>query len=215
METLAQELFELQMVSAARTSDDRKAGLGRRLAVLDEAGIADGAITVGDDAPGFTLPDAVGYSVALDALLSTGPAVVSFYRGAWCPYCNLELRALQRALSGISDTGATLVAISPNVPDASMTVVERHALEYPVLSDAGNAVARSYGLVFTVPSDLEAEYRDMGLDVGAMNGSDMWEIPIPATYVIDRDGTVVYSFVDVDYRKRAEPADVVAALKAL
>ena len=187
----------------------------RSLRVLEESGIADQALGVGELAPDFGLPDAAGSDVRLSELLNAGPVVVSFYRGDWCPYCNLELLALQQALEGFLDAGATLVAISPNLPDGSMRVVERHELGYTVLSDVGNHAASEFGLVFQVEDDLEDEYRDMGIDIAESNGGTAWEIPLPATYVIDQDRTIIYAFVDVDYRKRAEPVDVIAAIEAL
>ncbi len=212
MATLAEQLEERKQASAAKTPEATKAVMGRSLAALAESGIADGALTVGDKAPDFTLPNATGGEVTLSELLVDGPAVLSFYRGAWCPYCNLELRALQAALDAFRGAGGALVAISPNTPDSSMSLVDRHQLEFPVLSDLGSAVSRRFGLVFTVPDDLEAVYRQMGHDIGAANGADVWEIPIPATYVIAPDLTITYAFVDTDYRNWAEPADVIVAL---
>ncbi len=212
---LAEELESRRVASDGRTSEARAAVMARSLEVLEESRIAAHALRVGDIAPDFVLPDASGRDVRLSDLLGIGPVAVSFYRGAWCPYCNIELRALQEALDRFLDVGATLVAISPNLPDGSMTVVERHGLEFPVLSDVGNSIASEFGLVFRVQDDLVAEYRDMGIDVGRSNGGTEWEIPLPATYVVDQDQTIVYAFVDADYRKRAEPADVIAAIEAL
>ncbi|MCL1693823.1 MAG: AhpC/TSA family protein [Actinomycetia bacterium] len=189
--------------------------MARSLRVLEESGLAGHALGIGDVCPDFVLPDAVGRDVRLSDMLSAGPVALSFYRGAWCPYCNIELRALQEALDGFHDVGATLVAISPNLPDSSMTVTERHELEYPILSDIGNKIASEFGLVFQVQDDLVAEYRDMGIDIGGSNGGTEWEIPLPATYVIDQDRMIAYAFVDADYRKRAEPSDVIAAIASL
>jgi peroxiredoxin len=213
--TLAEQLDRRRLVSAEHSPDARKAVMARSLRVLEESGIAGRALSVGDVSPDFVLPDAAGRDVRLSDLLSAGPVAVSFYRGAWCPYCNIELRALQEALDGFHDVGATLVAISPNLPDGSMTVTQRHELGYPVLSDIGNKIAGEFGLVFQIQDDLVAEYRDMGIDVGRSNGGTGWEIPLPATYVIDQDRTITYAFVHADYRKRAEPVDVIAAIEAL
>lgn len=215
MTTLADRLEERRTASAAQTTPEAAAVMAGSLNDLVRSGVADRALRVGDPAPDFRLPDATGSVFILSDALRSGPAVISFYRGAWCPYCNLELRALQEALPRFRATGATLIAISPNTPDTSMTAVERHQIEYPVLSDADNNVAREFGLVFTVQDDLEVVYRRVGIDIGAANATASWEIPIPATYVIDRAGTVTYAFVETDYRRRAEPADVLAALEAL
>ncbi len=215
MVTLSEQLKERRATSADRTPDTVKAVMARSLRLLEESGLAGHALGVGDVAPDFVLPDAAGRDVRLSDMLSAGPVALSFYRGAWCPYCNIELRALQEALDGFHDVGATLVAISPNLPDGSMTVTERHELEYPILSDIGNKIASEFGLVFQVQDDLVAEYRDMGIDIGGSNGGTEWEIPLPATYVIDQDRMITYAFVDADYRKRAEPSDVIAAIASL
>lgn len=184
---------------------------------LRVAGLAERALTVGEPAPRFTLPDATGGPVALDELLAAGPVVVCFYRGGWCPYCSLELRAYQALLSDITDQGASLVAISPQTPDASMSTVEKQELAFPVLSDVGNVVARAFRLVHTVPPDVAELYAKGGHDLVTSNAidGDEVELPLPATYVIDRDGTVRFAFASPDYVERAEPADVLAVLRAI
>ncbi len=215
MSTLAEELAARAAATAAKMPEDRAAAFRRSIEELAASGIAGQAVKVGDVAPDFTLPNAVGAQVDLGDLLESGPVVISFYRGAWCPYCNLELQALQAHLDEFRAAGATLVAISPNTPDASLSLVEKHGLSFPVLSDLGNEVARRYRLVFAVPDYLEAEYRAIGHDIGAANGDGAWEIPLPATYVVDTEQIVRYAFVDVDYKKRAEPAEVAAVVRGL
>lgn len=170
---------------------------------------------VGDMAPSFVLPNAVGELVASDALLRKGPLVLNFYRGAWCPYCNLELNALQEALPRIRAQGANLVAISPNLPDKSLTSIEKHALTYEVLTDLQNQTAREYGLVLTLTEDVRPLYLQIGFDIPAHNGEDSWELPMAATYVVTPDGVVVYAFVSADYTQRAEPDEIIAALATL
>ena len=125
------------------------------------------------------------------------------------------MRALQARLAEITSAGAALVAISPQVPDNSFSTSERLALEFPVLSDVGNVVAESFGLVFRVPESLRAVYRSFGIDLPKANGDETFRLPIPATYVIATDGTVAWRFVDADYTKRAEPDDVITAVAAL
>ena len=172
-----------------------------------------GALQVGDRAPGFRLPDARGGEVALDDLLIDGPVVLVFYRGAWCPYCNLQLRAFQAALEDIRADGATLVAISPQTPDKSLTLAEQAELAFPVLSDVGNAVARSYGLVFALDADARELHSGIGIDLTAFNGDDSWELPAPAVFVVDPDGTIHFASVAGDYRWRVGPDEVLTALR--
>ena len=172
-------------------------------------------IDVDDQAPNFVLPDATGNSVELRTLLQHGPVVLTFYRGGWCPYCNIELRALQSALPQIRGHHATLVAVSPQTPDQSLSTAEKNELEFPVLSDSGNKVAREYGIVFTLPEALRPIYENFGIELPAHNGDESFDLPVPATYVIDGEGKVRYAFVNADYRQRAEPSDIVAALAEL
>ena len=178
----------------------------------DEA--VDLALKVGDTAPDFELPDAMGRTVRLSEMLRSGPVVLAFYRGSWCPYCNRELRGLQQALPNVEAAAARMIAVSPQTPDSSMTIVERQGLTFPVLSDAGNRVAREFGLVFRVDDAVRDKYRAAGIDLARSNGDDSWELPVPATYVVAPDGRITYAFVEADYTKRAAPADVVAALTA-
>jgi peroxiredoxin len=180
---------------------------------LQQSGLAQRALGAGQRAPDFVLPDATGKLVDIKALRARGPLVVSFYRGSWCPYCNIELQAWQQELAALQAMGATLIAISPQTPDASLTTAQKHALAYPVLSDVGNHVARQFGLVFTLHESLRPIYAAFGIDLPAHNGESSFELPVPATYVIDRDGTIAGAWVDVDYRNRAEPASVMATLR--
>ena len=177
--------------------------------------IAEHAIGVGDIAPDFTLPNVTGDPVSLQETLRHAPVVLSFYRGGWCPFCNLELHALQSRLPEIKALGATLIGISPETPDKAMTAINEHQLEFEVLSDIGNKTARQYGLLFTVYEEMRPLYLKWGLDVPASNGDDSWELPVPATYVIDRSGVVAAAHVDKDYTKRMEPDEVLATLQAL
>src|SRR3954452_9850176 len=171
------------------------------------------AKAVGDAAPDFELPDARGGSVTLAGLLSDAPVVLVFYRGAWCPYCKLQLRAFQAALADIHAAGATLVAISPQTPDNSLTLAEQAELAFPVLSDVGNAVAHRYGLVFALGAEDRELHSDIGIDVTAFNGDDSWELPAPAVFVVDADGTIRYAWVAGDYRWRIGPDEALAALR--
>jgi peroxiredoxin len=173
-------------------------------------------LAVGDTAPDFTLTDAVGHHVSLSELLATGPVVVTFYRGEWCPYCNLQLHALQQALPEITAAGATLVAISPQAPDQALTLTEKHDLAFPVLSDLDQSVSDAYKVRF----DLTGELEDLQVNVfqndpAEQNADGRRSLPVPATFVVDRDGTVRFASVNADWRVRVEPAEILAALWVL
>jgi peroxiredoxin len=179
---------------------------------LAATGLVSRALGKGQAMPEFELPDATGKIVRSRDLLAKGPLVISFYRGEWCPYCNLELKALQDRLDQITAKGATLVGISPQTPDHSLSVQQKHSLKFPVLSDANCAVARKFGLVFTLDESLRPIYTAFGINLKTNNGVDTWELPIPATYVVAKSGRIVEAFVDADYRNRLEPETVLEAL---
>jgi peroxiredoxin len=177
----------------------------------------DGALKTGQSAPEFTLPDAFGGEVSLKSLLSKGPVVISFYRGEWCPFCNIELRGLQEVLPKIQELGATLIAISPEKPDHGIVASEKNKLTFPVLSDFGNRVARQFGIVFQIGQEVKDFSKNVFKnDIAVRNGEDSYELPVPATFVIDTTGIVRFAHVDVDYMTgRAEPETVVAALESI
>ena len=169
----------------------------------------------GAQAPSFVVLDADGNDFAFDPDALNRPTVLITFRGGWCPFCNLELQALQALLPEIKALGANLIGISPETPDTSMTTVEKQQLQFDVLSDVGNNTARDYGLIFTVYEEMRPLYLKWGLDVPASNGDDSWELPVPATYVIDTNGVARTAHVDKDYTKRMEPEQVLTALRNL
>lgn len=181
---------------------------------LRAAGLEANALKPGDRAPDFTLPDATGATVSLRDRLKAGPVVLKFYRGGWCPYCNLDLRAWQKALPELQAAGAQLVAISPESPDNSLSTHEKNALAFSVLSDVGAAVAGAYRLAFRLSPELKALYQARGRDLGEWNGGD-WTLPVPGTFVVGADGRIALAHVDADYRARLEPADAIAAVRAM
>lgn len=213
--TLTQEINTLRQQIQAKMPEDTKAVMDQAMEDLVNTGLADRSLKVGDKVSNFSLPNAVGKTVELQDLLSRNPVVISFYRGGWCPYCNLELRSLQQSLPEIKELGATLVAISPQTPDNSLSTVEKNDLEFEVLSDVGNQVAQDFGLVFVLPEELRPIYQDFGIDLPAHNGDNTFELPIPATYVIAQDGTIIHAFVEADYTKRLDPKEIIAALKKI
>ncbi|VXA91656.1 peroxiredoxin-like family protein [Maribacter litoralis] len=174
------------------------------------------AIKIGEKAPDFKLPNPLGKDVQLYDLLSKGPVVVTFYRGSWCPYCNLQLRALQAKLKEIESLGATLVAISPEVPDASLTKNEISNMDFTVLSDQDAKVASQYGVAWEVPEFLLDHMRiDRELDLKEINNGNGSVLPIPATFIIGTNGLVQWNYVNVDYRTRSEPDEIIEALKSI
>ncbi len=185
------------------------------LQVLIDSGIAEKAIHSNDRFPGFILPDSNNEARSLSDYLTRGPLVISFYRGAWCPYCNLEINALQSRLSDIVAYGGQLIAISPQVPDKSVDQINHSQLNFDVLSDIGNKLAKQCGLVFTLPESLRPIYDAWEIDIPGHNGDSSFELPIPATYIIDSNGDVRYAHIDMDYTKRLEPDIIIEQLKLL
>jgi peroxiredoxin len=171
------------------------------------------ALKVGDAAPDFTLPDATRRSISLASLRQAGPVVVTFYRGQWCPYCDLQLRAYQAVLPRIRSLGATLVAISPQTPDESLSTAEKRKLEFRVLSDAGNRVARGWGLVWKVGTSLDSLHKAFGVDLAVSNGDTSNELPVPATFVVEPSGRIGFAHYDPNWRVRLEPAALISALE--
>src|SRR5271156_1722210 len=158
------------------------------------AGTVNNALKVGQSVPEFTLPDAFGNEVSLKTLLAEGPVVVSFYRGEWCPYCNIELRGLQEALPKMKELGATLIAISPEKPDHGMVASEKNKLSFPVLSDFGNKVARQFVIVFQLGVELREFSKNVFKnDIAVRNGEQSYELPVPATFVIDKAGVIRFA----------------------
>lgn len=214
--------MDLAVELAAITESMRTAVAPEELQAMAEAdarlrlsGLAGRALAPGDRAPAFTLPDAGGKPVESAVLLAQGPLVVTFYRGGWCPYCNLALRALQGRLPDIHARGAALVAISPQLPDGSLSTQETQQLQYPVLSDVGNVVAHAFGIVFVLEESLRPMYSRYGADLPAANGTETFELPLPATYLVRPDGIIAAAFVETDYTQRASPERVLGWIDAL
>ncbi len=179
------------------------------------AAVAPG-LSIGDRAPDFTLPDQLGRPVSLSERRTEGPAVVVFYRGEWCPYCNVALRAMNAHLGSIRELGASLLAISPQAPDHALSLVEKHDLGFAVLSDVRQEVIAAYRLGFETPIEQQRLVRDaLGLDLTQETADGSWSLPAPATFVIDRDATVVAGQVSANHRTRMEPEAVLAALRAI
>jgi peroxiredoxin len=169
----------------------------------------------GQPAPDFALLALSGETIRLSALRERGPVVMMFYRGGWCPFCNMHLRAFQLARTQLRALGAPVVLLSPALPGHIADLRQQHDLLFPLLRDVGNQVARQYGLVFQMPAELREEYLADGVDLAAINGDDSWEVPMPATFVVDQQGVIQYAFVSADYTQRAELSEVIAVLRNL
>lgn len=180
---------------------------------VGESGVLEKALKEGDTMPSFELPDANGNIVKSSELLAGGPLVIVFYRGAWCPYCNLYLHALEGYLPDFESLGASLVAISGEPPDRSLSVVEKDSLTFTVLSDTALVAARKFGIVYELPKIVEDVMLGFGLDMKEYYGTPKAELPLSATYVVNKEGQITYSFLEADYKVRAEPVDIIAALK--
>jgi peroxiredoxin len=185
----------------------------RATAELIASGQAQRALKAGDIAPTFTLNDPNGNPVSSTELLKQGPLVISFYRGVWCPYCNLELQALEQALPSFKAEGANLLAISPQNAVNSRKSVRTNQLSFPILSDTHNDVAAAFGLRFALPDYLVDLYKQLKNDLPAFNGDGSWTLPMPARYVIGQDGTILYSEVNPDYTHRPDPSDMLPVLR--
>jgi peroxiredoxin len=211
--SLAQQLSDYKAASIKKSAPERTALMEGATADLKASGIEHTALQSGVNAPSVSLLDMTGHKVNLSDLWQKETLVVVFYRGGWCPYCNLELRAWQTHLDSLKQLGAGLVAISPQTADSSLSTAEKNQLQFTVLSDTNLEVAKAFGIAFEMPENLIDLYKSFGNDLSLVNGNGRWVLPLPATYVIGRDGKIIYAHVEADYRVRAEPADVLARIK--
>lgn len=200
---------------ALKPSREALAIMHRATAELSASGLAGRALKAGDVAPDFTLNDADDDAVSARRLLAKGPLVVSFYRGVWCPYCNLELQALEAVLPEIKARGASLVAISPQTAPNSRKSMRENRLTFPILSDAMSEVADAFGIRFALPDDLVDLYKSFKNDLPAFNGDPAWVLPMPARFVIGTDGVIAYAEVNPDYTRRPDPSELLPTLDSL
>ena len=211
--TLTEQLKKLADNSAQRHPGKAQELMKSAIDELKNTTIIEQAFKTGDTLPQIELPNATGTSVSINDILAQGKKVVlAFYRGGWCPYCNLELRALQQFLPQIQEKGAELIAISPESPDNSLSTTEKNELDFQVLSDENNKAAKSLNLVYQIPEYLDELYKTFGINLESSQGNEDRELPIAATYVIDTNGTITYHFLEEDYKLRADPQDILAAL---
>ena len=176
---------------------------------------AKAALNVGAKAPAFSLKDSTGKLVESKTLLKEGNLVLVFYRGAWCPFCNTYLHKLQGRLTDITAAGGKLVAVSVENPNASMAIAKKNEVQFTVLSDPNLDVARQFGIVYQLPPETDTKYKSYGIDLAKQNAMQKPELPLSATYIIDKKGKIVYAFLEPDYKKRAEPDVIIENLKKL
>jgi len=204
--SLATDLLTLKDRAHAQMPKEHSHAISKSIEDFMQTWNPANAINVGQPFPDFSLSDATGKQVSMKELLSIGPLLISFYRGEWCPYCNLALKALQDSLPAIKAKGVMLVAISPELPNQSLTMQEKNKLQFPVLSDVGNSLARKLGILFQQPDTILPIMKAYGVDLQARNGDDSYVVPFPASYLIDSRGMIRYAFLDPDYTHRLEPS---------
>jgi peroxiredoxin len=209
------EIFaERRELIAKYVPTETQAVHARAVAELKQKALAANILPVGSKAPEFQLQNHDGKSVSSFDLLARGGLVLCFIRGRWCPFCVAQMEAMNLVLPEIEQVGATLAAISPQTEQQSFFMRDQHNLRFPLLSDAGNKLAREFGLTYRIPDEQRAVYQRAFVNLPFVNGDDSWELPIPAVYVIDRDGSVLYASANEDYTERPEPADIVRFLNA-
>jgi peroxiredoxin len=210
--SLAHQLEELTAKLRSLVPAERLATIDRAIEQMRTFGGAASALQPGAQAPTFELPDGDGHVWRSEDLLRHGPLVTVFYRGRWCAYCNAQLVALQQIHQQIAFAGGSLVAISPQTQKHSYMTRDMHRLRFPVLSDASNQVARQFGLVYRLPHDLQTMYESIMTRLPGYNGDSSWELPLPATYIIQPNGTISYARIEDDWRRRAEPREILDRL---
>lgn len=213
--TLKDELDAVRARSRAALDAGERRVLDEALERLRMLQIAEHALAPGDVLPDFALPDAQGQLHAGEAYLERGPLVLGFFRGGWCPYCDVTLRALERARPRIEALGAALVGVTPDGPEATARALAEKGLGFPLLSDVGGRFARLCGALFELTEPHVAFYRARGLDFPSLHAGSGWVLPVPCLYVVRPDGQVVFAHVDPDYTRRAEPEAILAALESI
>ncbi len=210
--TLKLQLDERKDAFSRKADDNKKRAYKEGIEAVKKSGVVEAALQVGDIAPDFTLTNALGEPVALSSYLKKGKVILTWYRGNWCPYCNLTLHALQEELPNFKANGASLIALTPELPDESISTSEKNNLQFEVLSDVGNKIAKEYGIVFQLTDEVAKMY-NQAFELNKHNGDKSNELPLAATYIIDQNGKIEYAFLDADYRNRSEPTVLTKFLK--
>ena len=214
MSTLQDKIKKFQDYFLPKIPEDVLATIYAETEKLKETKISKNALQVGDIVKDFILPNALSRNVSLyKALENNDFIVLNFYRGIWCPYCNLELQALKGINIELNSLGANIIAISPEIPDLSLSMKQKHTLEFEVLSDAEYKVEKEFGLVFSLAEKLRPIYEEWGFDIPNSNLVNSYDLPMPATYVINKNKEIIFAFIDEDYTKRCEPQEIIDAIK--
>ncbi len=213
--SLSKELSELKAHVLTNFPKETTDKFAESIEELIASGIVNHAPKIDDQLKDFVLSNQSGEQRSLAELRASGPVVIIFYRGGWCPYCNLELHAYQQILPQLEASGAQLVAITPELPDNSLSTIEKNSLKFEVLSDVGSDYAKEIGLAFSLPENLRPIYKELGGDLEKFNGAGQFDLPIPATFVVDSDGKVAFAHVDPDYTTRANPEDVLSVVQEI
>ena len=182
---------------------------------LKDTGVGQGALAAGDICPEFMLANAEGRLVSSGELIAQGPLVLSFYRGKWCPYCRIELDALKEANAEIAASGGLLVAVTAEDKGGALATKRDRKLDFEILCDLDNGLSLAFGLLFRVPLDFRDNYREIGIEFPVIYGNESWFLPVPATYVIGRDGVIKHAYVNPDFRERLEPGEIISVLENL
>lgn len=212
MKNLEQQINELNENLAKQLPTEVLEVFGKSIQDLKAKNMEDSSISVGDKFPDFSLPNASDKTVALKELLQNGKVIIAFFRGSWCPYCNLELKALQDNLKQIIGKNVTLIAVSPQTSDYSEELKSNHHLEFELLTDKNNALAKQLGITFELQNYVIPTYSSLGIELSEYNENNNNELPVPAVFVIDTNSSIVYKFVDTNYMNRINIQELIEQL---
>ena len=212
MHELAKQIEQFNNELATQVPQEVLEAFGKSIEDLQKKKIEEKSIKLGEIMPEFLLPNVKNEIINSNEILKNGKMIIAFYRGSWCPYCNLELKMLQDHLPKIKDKNATLVAISPQSPDNSLTVVEKHNLTFEVLTDTDNLFAKQLGISFELQDFVLPYYQALGIDLMHFNKNNDNSLPVPAVFVIDQNGKIIYKFVDANYMNRIDIDELLQTL---
>jgi peroxiredoxin len=213
--SLQEKLDAVKADAIENTPERLRVIIDNALWSLIASGQAARAMKAGERAPAFLLPDTFGRIVRSEDLLRRGPLVLTFYRGSWCPYCNLDLQALEAAYADIRTIGGLLVTVSQQTPTSSQIARKTNGVTFPMLSDKAGTLANAFGIRSILPADLQSVFKELSIDLPALNGETSWTLPMPARYVIGRDGIIAYAEINPDHTQRPEPSELLPTLRRL